>query len=111
VASIGEAEFLMPPPRLITDEGRRRHRHTQRRLIIAKRNERLMQQWRESFLGDVWDEEEFYAMKREERRADRHCCREFAEQKLENPNSMVDFDSEGLMWDDLWTETTSYDDE
>jgi hypothetical protein len=37
-----------------------------------------MQQWRESFSDDVRDEEEFYAMKKDERRADRHRCREFA---------------------------------
>jgi hypothetical protein len=29
-----------------------------------------MQQWRESLSNDVRDEEEFYTMKREERRAD-----------------------------------------
>jgi hypothetical protein len=47
--------------------------------------------------GDVRDKEEFYAMKREERRTDRRRCREFAEQELKNPNSTVNFDSDGLM--------------
>jgi hypothetical protein len=42
---------------------------------------------RESFPGDVRDEKEFYAMKREERRADRRRRREFAEQEVKNPNS------------------------
>jgi hypothetical protein len=50
-------------------------------------------------------------MKREERKADRHHRWDFTEQELENPNSMIDFDSEGSMWDDIWTETTSDDDE
>jgi hypothetical protein len=69
-----------------------------------------MQQWRESFMGDVRDEEEFYAMKREERRADRRRRREYAEAELENPNSSNDFDSDGLLWNNLCTETTSDDD-
>jgi hypothetical protein len=69
-----------------------------------------MQQWRDSFPGNVRDEEEFYAMKREERRADRRRCWEFAEQELENSNSTKNFDSDGPMLNDLWTKTTSDDD-
>jgi hypothetical protein len=42
--------------------------------------------------GDVRNQEEFFAMKREERRADRRHRREFAEQELENSNSTPDFD-------------------
>jgi hypothetical protein len=111
VQSLGEAEFLAPTPRLVTDEDRRHHRHTHCRLLIVERDERLMQQWRESFPGDVRDEEEFFAMKREKRRAD-HCRRrEFAEQELENPNTTEDFDSDGPMWNDLWTGTIFDDDE
>jgi hypothetical protein len=110
VASLAEAEFLAPPPRLITDMDRRRHRHAQLRLVITERDKRLMQQWHESFPGDVRNEE-FYAMKREERRTGRRRRWEFAEQELENPNSTKNFDSDGPMWNDLWTETTSSDDE
>jgi hypothetical protein len=44
VASLAEAEFLAPPPRLVADEDPRRHRHSQRRLLLAERDERLMQQ-------------------------------------------------------------------
>jgi hypothetical protein len=51
-------------------------------------------------------------MKREERRADHRRCREYAEQELENPNTMEDFeDEDGQMFNDLWTKTTSDDDE
>jgi hypothetical protein len=57
------------------------------------------------------NKEDFYEMKREERRADHRRHQEFAEQELENPNSTTDFDSDGLMWNDLWTETTSDNDE
>jgi hypothetical protein len=35
--------------------------------------------------------------------------REFAEQELENPFLPKTFDSDGQMWNDLWTETTSDD--
>jgi hypothetical protein len=112
VQSLAEAEFLAPDPHLATDEDRRRHRHAQRRLLIAERDERLMQQWREEFPGDVRDEEAFFAMKREERRADRRRRREYAERELENPNTTEDFeDEDGQMFNDLWTETTSDDDE
>jgi hypothetical protein len=111
VQSLAEAKFLAPAPRLVTDEDRRHHRHAQRRLLIAERDERLMQQWHESFPGDVCDEEEFFTMKREERRADRRRRREYAEQVLENPNMTEDFDSDEPMWNDLWIETTSDDDE
>jgi hypothetical protein len=48
-------------------------------------------------------------MKREESRAVRRRCREFAEQELGNPNSTSDFDSDNPMWN--WTETTSDDNE
>jgi hypothetical protein len=70
-----------------------------------------MQQWRESFLGDICDKEEFFAMKRRERRAEHRRRREFTEQELENPNTTEDFDSDGPMCNVLWTETTSDDDE
>jgi hypothetical protein len=71
-----------------------------------------MQQWREEFPGDVRDKEAFFAMKREERRADHHHRQENAEQELENPNTTEDFeDEDGKMFNDLWTETTSDDDE
>jgi hypothetical protein len=101
VESLEEAEFLAPPPPLLTDADHARHRQEQRRLAIAERDERLMQQGREEHPCDVQDEEAFYAAKREERRADRHRRREFAEQKLENPFSPETFDSDGPMWNDL----------
>jgi hypothetical protein len=51
VESIEEAELLAPPPHLRTNDDR--HRQAQRRLVIAKRDERLMQQWWEQFPDDV----------------------------------------------------------
>jgi hypothetical protein len=107
VASLTESKFLALPPHLVTDEDH--HRHAQRRLLIAECDECLLQQWRESFPGGVQDEEEFYAMKREKRRADHHRPREFAEQEVENLNSQVDLDLDGPIWNDLWTKTTSND--
>jgi hypothetical protein len=49
----------------------------------------------------VQDKEAFYAVKREEMRADRHRHREFAEQELADPFSLETFDSDGPMWNDL----------
>jgi hypothetical protein len=70
VASVAEVEFLAP-----------HHHHAQRRLLVVERDERLMQQWRESFSSDVRDAaENLYAMKREERRADRRRRQEIAEE-------------------------------
>jgi hypothetical protein len=70
-----------------------------------------MQQWREEHPGDIQDEEAFYVAKREEGRADRRRRRELAEQELADPFLPETFDSDGPMWHDLWTETTSDDDE
>jgi hypothetical protein len=69
-----------------------------------------MQQRRESFPEKVRDKE-LYDIKREEMRADRHRCQEFAEQELKNPNLTNDFDSECSMWNDLCTETIFDDNE
>jgi hypothetical protein len=88
-----EAEFLAPPRRLVTDKDRRHH-HAQRRLRIA---ERLIQKWRKSFSGDVQNKEEFYTMKREERRVGHRRRQEFVELELENPNLTADFDSDDPM--------------
>jgi hypothetical protein len=96
-----KAEFLAPPPPLLTDADRAGHRQEQRRLAIAERDERLMQQWSEEHPGDVQDEDAFYAAKMQERRADRRRCREFAEQELADIFSSETFDSDGPMWNDL----------
>jgi hypothetical protein len=40
---------------------------------------------------------------------ERRSRREFAEQELENPFLPKTFDSDGQMWNNLWTETTSDD--
>jgi hypothetical protein len=53
VESLEEAEFLAPPPPLLTDSDRVRNRQEQLRLAIPERDERLMQQWREEHPGDV----------------------------------------------------------
>jgi hypothetical protein len=109
VESLEEAKFLAPRPCLLTDDDCARHRQEQRRLAIAERDERPIHQWREEHLGDVENEEAFYTAKRAERRADHRRHREYAEQVLENPNSAKNFNSDGLMWNGLWTETTSDD--
>jgi hypothetical protein len=44
VQLLEEAEFLVPPLRLLDDEGHHHHRQTQRRLAIAEREEELMRQ-------------------------------------------------------------------
>jgi hypothetical protein len=43
-----------------------------------------MQQWWEQFPDNVWDEEDFYATQRAERRVDRRRRRAFAEEEIDN---------------------------
>jgi hypothetical protein len=89
VESLEEAEFLAPPPRLLDDEDRHRHRQVQRRLAIAERNEELTRQWRAQFPSDVIDEEVFFnELTTTQRRRDRRRrCQKIAEREIDNPNT------------------------
>jgi hypothetical protein len=64
-----------------------------------------MWQWKEQFLSGVRDEEDFYATQRAERRANRRRHRNFAERKINNPNTTLGDDDP--RWDDVWTANTS----
>jgi hypothetical protein len=94
-----------PSSCLVTYKDRHHHRQTQRRLVIADHDERLRQQWREQFSGDVRDKEDLYAAHRKKRRANRRCHWAFAEEEIDNPN--LTLDEEDPRWDDLWTAPTS----
>ncbi|KAE8778617.1 Cyanohydrin beta-glucosyltransferase [Hordeum vulgare] len=50
-----------PPPRHVTEEDRRIQRNTERRLLIAERDETGMAEWRKCFLEDFLAEDKFYA--------------------------------------------------
>jgi hypothetical protein len=101
VESLEEAEFLAPPPCLVTDEDRRRHRQVQRRIAIAERDEQLMRQWR------ARSPDAFFANLRAQRRSNRRHRRAVAAFELENSNTT--WTENDPRWDDLWTETTSDD--
>jgi cytochrome c peroxidase len=107
VESLEEAEFLAPPPCLVTDEDRRRHRQVQRRIAIAERDEQLMRQWRAQFPNDVDNTDAFFANLRAQRRSNRRHRRAVAAFELENPNTT--WTENDPRWDDIWTETTSDD--
>jgi hypothetical protein len=98
-------EFLALPPVLVIDEDR--HHQPQRRQLITEHDDRLMEQWRQSFQGDARDEEAFYAAQREERRACLRRYRAFAEEEVDNLNTTLS--DKDPRWDDLWSETTSDD--
>jgi hypothetical protein len=66
-----------------------------------------MEQWRESFPGDVLMKREFYAVQRERRRADQRRRRDFIYNELGKPSSTLD--DNDPRWDDMWTTTTSDD--
>ncbi|KAK1630300.1 hypothetical protein QYE76_004615 [Lolium multiflorum] len=107
VESLEEAEFLAPPPCLVDDEDRRRHRQVQRRIAIAERDEQLMRQWRAQFPNDVDNTDAFFANLRAQRRSNRRHRRAVAAFELENPNTT--WTENDPRWDDIWTETTSDD--
>jgi hypothetical protein len=96
VESLEVAELLAPPPRLLDNEDRHRHRKVQRRLAIAERNEQLMDEWRASFIA----EEVFFNKLKRQRKRDRRRRRE-----IDNPNTMRGKDD--ARWEDVWTVTTS----
>ena len=108
VESLEEAEFLAPPPCLVDDEDRRRHRQVQRRIAIAEHDEQLMRQWRAQFPNDVDNTDAFFADLRAQRRSNRRHRRAVANFELENPNTT--WTEDDPRWDDIWTETTSDDD-
>jgi hypothetical protein len=107
VESLEEAEFLAPPPCLVTDEDRHRHRQVQRRIAITEHDEELMRQWRAQFPNNINNTDAFFANLRAHCRSNRRHRRAVAEFKLDNPNTTwADNDPR---WDDIWTETTSDD--
>ena len=107
VESLEEAEFLAPPPCLVDDEDRRRHRQVQRRIAIAECDEQLMRQWRAQFPNDADNTDAFFANLRAQRRSDRRHRRAVAAFELENPNTT--WTENDPRWEDIWTETTSDD--
>jgi hypothetical protein len=105
VESLEKAELLAPPPRLLDNDDRHRHRQVQRRLAIAERNKQLMGEWRASYPSDVIAEVLFFNKLKRQRRRDRRRRREIAEREIDNPNTTWGKDDPG--WDDVWTATTS----
>ncbi|KAE8773596.1 Ethylene-responsive transcription factor CRF1 [Hordeum vulgare] len=53
------AQDLMPRPRVVTEEDRRRNWRRERRLSIAEMDEHAMAEWRSQFPQDVLDERKF----------------------------------------------------
>ncbi|KAK1645340.1 hypothetical protein QYE76_063145 [Lolium multiflorum] len=85
VESLEEAEFLAPPPCLVDDEDRRRHRQCSAGSPSPRNDERLMRRWRAQFPNDVDNTDAFFADLRAQRRSNRRHRRAIAEFELENP--------------------------
>ncbi|XP_048542846.1 ethylene-responsive transcription factor ERF071-like [Triticum urartu] len=66
-----QAQDVAPPPRLITDQDRGEHARLQRRLLIAKEDERAMAEWRRRHPDDVADEQAYWAKQTTKRREER----------------------------------------
>ena len=71
------AAELAPPLRLITDEDHRDNRRRERHLSIAEMDKEAMALWRQRFPRDVINKREFYAQRKEERRAERKAAAQF----------------------------------
>ncbi|XP_051211683.1 uncharacterized protein [Lolium perenne] len=87
VTSAAQVEMLAPPPRLVTDEERQRHRH--RWLAIA------MTVWHENFLQDVYGENKFFTQQQVERNTAKTANRArkaFILAQMEGPTTIDDND-------------------
>ena len=62
------AQELAPPPRLITDDERRKNRRQAHRLSLAEMDTEAMATWRQNFPQDIINEHQFLAEKRAERK-------------------------------------------
>jgi hypothetical protein len=67
--------------------------------------------WRESFPGDARDKEKLYAMKREEEGQIDITAGSSLSRSSRIQTRRLTLTQRGSTWDDLWTETTSDDDE
>ncbi|KAE8803181.1 Glutamyl-tRNA(Gln) amidotransferase subunit A [Hordeum vulgare] len=65
------AQDIAPPPRLIKDQDRDKHRRWQRRLLITEEDERSMAEWRRRHPEDVTAENAFWAERMARRREER----------------------------------------
>ncbi|CAM0953976.1 unnamed protein product [Alopecurus aequalis] len=71
-----QAQELVPPPRLVTDEERQRQHEQWERLLIAERDDRTMKRWAEQFPEDVAAERVYWDAQRATRvaaRAEKHA--------------------------------------
>ncbi|CAM0904402.1 unnamed protein product [Alopecurus aequalis] len=59
-----QAQALVPPPSLVTDEERLRQREQWERLLIAERDDRAMRRWAEQFPEDVAADRAFWDAQR-----------------------------------------------
>ncbi|KAI4973934.1 hypothetical protein ZWY2020_041715 [Hordeum vulgare] len=66
-----QAQNLVPPPCLITEQDRVEHRQQQQRLLVAEEDERAMAEWRRCHPEDVAAENAYWAERTARFRAER----------------------------------------
>ncbi|XP_020187539.1 uncharacterized protein [Aegilops tauschii subsp. strangulata] len=114
-----QAQSVVPPPRLITDQDRAEHRRRQRRLLIAEEDERAMAEWRRCHPEDVAAERAFWAERTAKRRAERWDRRwrkalTISQCDIVEAGGVSIFGDNDPRWDDMWIDTsdnTSSDEE
>ena len=97
---------------MATAEERRVQRNRQRTLLIARRDEEAMAEWRRRHPEDVIAEHTFYANRRAQRRAeraDRRMRKALAISQTENPNCKWDSDDDRFL--DAYLSTSDDTDE
>ena len=118
VPTLERAQELAPPPRLRTDEDRRKNRRRAHRLNLAEMDEEAMATWRQNFPQDIIDEHRFLAERRAERkkrrkeraayREDKRARRAVAKSNVElGDASSWDFTDERFL--DAYAETSEED--
>ncbi|XP_048567031.1 uncharacterized protein LOC125547031 [Triticum urartu] len=107
-----QAQDIAPPPCLITDLDHAEHRWRQRRLLIAKEDERAMAEWRRHHPEDVANERAFWAERKARRRAARADRRRrkaltISQCDLVNAGGKSFFTPDDECWEDVWISTSN----
>ncbi|XP_020162859.2 uncharacterized protein [Aegilops tauschii subsp. strangulata] len=106
-----QAQNVAPLPRLITDQDHAKHRRRQRRLLVAKEDERAMAEWRRRHPEDVAAENAFWAERTAKRLAERLERRRqkalaISQCDIVEAGGVSKFRDNDPRWDDMWIDTS-----
>ncbi|XP_048560348.1 ethylene-responsive transcription factor ERF010-like [Triticum urartu] len=107
-----QAHDVATPPRLITDQDRAEHTLRQRRLLIAKEDERGMAEWRRRHPEDVPNEQAYWAERTAKRCVDRLDRRRrkalaLSQCDIVEAGGQSIFMDNDPRWEDMWLDTSN----